>query len=573
MADNGTTVDLQTGAGAAAGHRSSDSIDDELPYSPGKIGRVLRDRYVLVERLGSGGKGTVFKALDRYRADLPEAQQYVAIKILHATAANGEEMLANLRREFYRTQMLSHRNIVNVFELDRDGDVDFFTMEFLEGELLSRIIERLQPLPMSRPQAWAIIREIGSGLEYAHAHNIVHADLKPHNIMITQSGEVRILDFGASSASAEQSPGTRLRPRNAFSSVTPAYASCELLDGRPPDRRDDIYSFACLAYELLAGAHPFQRRRSTEARDLGVVPSRPPGLGRQQWQALTMGLSWHRAGRSIPVRAWLDKLNTGRAAGELPCAHDLESATETLPPAPSFRATALFVVLLMCVTVWVSVARLAGRKFSADPVPVVPASVQADTGPVPTPESAGAPEQLQSASVAKDGGPQNAAALTTPSPASGTQSQVVSNTRRDVSRPRLSAALDNPLFVSASNYRVRSGERFAEIRVHRSSLGSDTPFVWWTEAASAKPGIDYVHQGKVVQSFPKGKSSTSFFVKLVPKASRAQPEVFYIAIADAGHGAASSKVARAAVWLPTNHDQSQPSPIAAMHASPALPVD
>ncbi len=72
-----------------------------------------------------------------------EAQQYVAIKILHATAANREERLASLRREFYRTQMLSHRNIVNVFELDRDGDLDFFTMEYLEGELLSSVMQSI----------------------------------------------------------------------------------------------------------------------------------------------------------------------------------------------------------------------------------------------------------------------------------------------------------------------------------------------------------------------------------------------------------------------------------------------
>jgi serine/threonine protein kinase len=131
----------------------------------------------------------VFKALDRYRSDLPPAQQYVAIKILHATAANHEARLANLRREFYGAQALSHRNIVNVLELDKDGDVDFFTMEFLEGELLSRVMERLQPLPLCRPQAWAIIREIGSALEYAHACNVVHADLKPQNIMVTHSAE------------------------------------------------------------------------------------------------------------------------------------------------------------------------------------------------------------------------------------------------------------------------------------------------------------------------------------------------------------------------------------------------
>jgi serine/threonine protein kinase len=573
-ADDGTTVDLETVAGDAARERPSVSTDDQPPSSRGQIGRVLRDRYVLVERLGSGGKGTVFKALDRYRADLPEAEQYVAIKILHTTAANGEELLANLRREFYRTQALSHRNIVNVFELDRDGDVDFFTMEFLEGELLSRVIERFQPLPMSRPQAWAIIREIGSGLEYAHARNIVHADLKPHNIMITHTGEVRILDFGASSNCAEPSPEDRLRPRRAFSSVTPAYASCELLDGRPSDPRDDIYALACLSYELLAGAHPFQRRRSTEARDLGVVPRRPPGLTRQQWQALTMGLSWHRAGRSISVRAWLNRLNAGRAAGQLPRTHELESAPANSGPAPSFRATALFVVLLICVTVWVSIARLAGRKAGGDgPVPAAAQSAQLSAGSVPAPESAGAPEQPQAASVAKDAGPQNAAALNTPSRTPATQSQVANGTRRDVSRSKLPTASTNPLVVSASDYRVRSGERFAEIRVHRSSLGSDTPFVWWTEAASAKPGIDYVHQGKVLQSFPKGKSSTSFFVKLVPEASRSQPEVFYIAIAEAGRGASSSKAARAAIWLPTNHDQSQPSPTAAIHASPALPVD
>jgi hypothetical protein len=111
--------------------------------------------------------------------------------------------------------------------------------------------------------------------------------------------------------------------------------------------------------------------------------------------------------------------------------------------------------------------------------------------------------------------------------------------------------------VSASNYRIRPGEKFAEIRVYRSSrLNDDTAFVWWTEPASAKPGIDYVHQGKVTQSIPKGKRSTSFFIKLVPNASRTQSEVFYIAIAEAGRGSSLGQVAHAAIWLPTTDDQS-----------------
>jgi len=515
-----------------------------------EIGRVLRGRYVLEKRLGSGGKGTVFKALDRYRADLPEAQQYVAIKILHAAINDDsrEKLLAKLRREFYCVQMLSHRNIVNVFELDRDGDVDFFTMEFIDGELLSSVMARLHPLPLSRPQAWAIIREIGAGLEHAHARNVVHTDLKPHNIMITRSGEVRILDFGASSASAREPPEDHPPPRRAVSTVTPAYACCELLEGRPPDPRDDIYALACLSYELLAGTHPFQRRRSTEARDLGIVPKRPAELSRRQWRALVIGLSWHRAGRSIPIRAWLKKLDTERVALEqLPRSHDLQSApTYSRPGAPSFRATALFVVLLITVTFAVLVTRLApnGQRGSGA---VVSAK---DARPTESPVAA-APMAIQA-------GPQEAAAAVNASPATQPpQSPVANDVRRDVGHSKLPPELPNPIVVTANSYKVRSGEHFAEIRVHRSArLGSDRRFVWWTEAASAKPGVDYVPQEKAMQSFPMGKSSTSFFVKLVPNASRAQPEVFYVAIAEAHHTSSPSQVTRAAVWLPPNDEHS-----------------
>jgi hypothetical protein len=133
------------------------------------------------------------------------------------------------------------------------------------------------------------------------------------------------------------------------------------------------------------------------------------------------------------------------------------------------------------------------------------------------------------------------------------QSPVANEGRRDVNHSKLPTELTDPIVVTANSYRVRSGEHFAEIRVHRSTrLGSDTRFVWWTEAASAKPGVDYVPQEKATQSFPKGKSSTSFFVKLVPNASRAQPEVFYVAIAE--HTSASGQVTRAAVWLPPNDE-------------------
>ena len=172
--------------------------------------------------------------------------------------------------------------------------------------------------------------------------------------------------------------------------------------------------------------------------------------------------------------------------------------------------------------------------------------------------------QLKANSVApiEDGGPagvpvESAAAHYTPSASPRPQLSVANKSRLDDKRSKLATGLTNPIVVSASSYRVRSGENFAEIRVHRSTQSdTDTPFVWWTEADSAKPGIDYVPQDKVTQSFPKRKVTTSFFVKLVPNVSRPQPEVFYIAIADARRPFAFGQIARASVWLPMSDNRS-----------------
>jgi serine/threonine protein kinase len=554
------------------------SNSDDAPHTASlmRVGCVIRNRYVLEERLGIGSKGTVFKALDRYRSDLPEEERYVAIKILHPNAHDRGDLLADFAREFYCAQTLSHESIVNVYEMDRDEDVDFFTMELLEGELLSSVIARLHPAPMSRPQAWAIIRDIGCGLAHAHSRNVVHADLKPHNVMITHSGEVRILDFNNSVGRYVEDVGYR---KPALSSVTPSYACCELLAGRPPDPRDDVYALACLSYELLSGTHPFQRRPATEARDLGIVPKRPPGLTRQQWQTLAMGLSWHRAGRSISVRAWLNKMHTERAAmPRVPGVRGLQTGPvdhrTSGSSSASLRATTMFVVLLMTVSVWVSFVRWAsGSRTGGDDAVAALVANQPDQSNQP--DQPRQPNQRPgevSAATSQDGSPadsgvRNAAPYTAPPQTPESTPKLAGNRGQDASRPRQPPASDRPLVVSAGSYTVRSGEHFAEIRVRRSSLmPSGTEFVWWTEAASAKPGIDYVHQAKVIHSFPKGKDWTSFFIKLVPGASRARREVFYVAIAASGRNASADPVARAAVWLPMNQDHSQSAAERDVHA-------
>lgn len=498
-ANDELTVDLDSNRLRAAGRPPA--------FLRLEVGRVLRDRYEITECLGVGGKGTVFKALDRYRSSLPPAERYVAIKLLHEPPGNRDKTIDALRSELQAAQSLSHPNIVKVYDVDRDEDVDFFTMELLEGELLSALMRRFQPLTLSRPHAWSIIRQIASGLEHAHSRRIVHADLKPQNIMITNSGEVRILDFGSSHRFAKE---IEVEPSwRGSSSATPAYACCELLDGRVPDPRDDLYALACIAYELLTGTHPFQRRRANEARDFGVVPVRPSGLSRRQWRVLAKGLSWHRAGRSISVADWSKELNPGSESAEpVKSIADLKPAPMRVHTPPAVRPSAVFSVLVSIAAVSLLFVRLApGGKVSGEVL------------------SAAAINERAAARAAQTGEPAGNAPAGAPSLTSVQMS----------SPAQLNATHGTPILPG--EYQVRPGQHFAEIRVHRPAHAhSDAPLTWWTEPASAKPGVDYVNQAKVSQSFPKGQDSMSVFVKLLPEAKRSQPEVFYIAVVGKGQG-------------------------------------
>ena len=152
--DSEFTVDLQDTARSPNCTQPTGTTGDV----PDLSGRVLANRYTLIRLLGSGGMGRVFKALDWQRRDLPEPDRHVALKILRQEVGGGSKLFADLRREFYCAQSLSHPNIVKVFELVQDGDVGFFTMELLSGELLSTRLKRTCPQPPSRQFAWSVIR-------------------------------------------------------------------------------------------------------------------------------------------------------------------------------------------------------------------------------------------------------------------------------------------------------------------------------------------------------------------------------------------------------------------------------
>ncbi|MEP7312216.1 MAG: serine/threonine-protein kinase, partial [Pseudomonadota bacterium] len=309
------------------------------------LGLQLRDRFILKELLGEGGMSCVYRASDRQRESFANQEGQVAIKMLRANLATRPDALRALRLEYDRAQRLAHPSIIKVFDLDTDGDRHFITMELLQGELLSEVIRRLRPEPMRREQAWAIIAQLGDALAYAHERNVIHADIKPGNVMITHDGDLRLFDFGAAWL-AQREPWIYETNGTSLQGATPTYASADRLCGDAPTTRDDIFSFCCLAYELLCGEHPYDRRPANLARDSGAKLKRIPDLSHRQWRALRQGLAFRREDRPADLRVVLGELGATLEQTRQPLLLNLRSA----PQRTASRVTGLSMVLLGTLT-------------------------------------------------------------------------------------------------------------------------------------------------------------------------------------------------------------------------------
>lgn len=283
-------------------------------------GRTLRGRFVLEELIASGGMGSVFKARDLFKEQAQDRNPHVAIKVIHDDLRDNPSALTALEREASRTQRLSHTNIIHVFDFDRDGDVVFMTMELLAGESLNQVMKRHKGRPLELQFVNHIISGVGQALAHAHRQRVVHSDIKPNNIFLTQDNVVKVLDFGiARMLAAHESDKTLFDAAVQLGAYTPAYVSCEVIEGAEPDPRDDIYALAVVAYELLAGRHPFGRMLATDARDGGIAPKPIPGLTRGQLRALSRGLAFARADRTQTVDEFLaDFLDRNRRTILLP---------------------------------------------------------------------------------------------------------------------------------------------------------------------------------------------------------------------------------------------------------------
>ena len=293
-------------------HPSRDKPSQPGVAPPGErlvIGQVLSGRYRIERELGEGGMGVVYLARDEQVAG-----ETFAVKVLKEPL--DPQALDLLREEVRKTRKLSHPYIVDVHSVNVDGTHLYVLMEYLEGKSLHTLLDEEFGRGMAFSHAWPIIEDVAGALGYAHDHNVIHSDLKPANIFVTTSGRAKLLDFGI----ARVSRGPLLDKRSGPRALTPPYASCELLEGKEADRRDDIYSFACVIYEMLSGERPFGDLTALEARDVGTRVPPLQVLSHGQNAALSKALAFGREARTNSVEKLLQGLVTTQKPTARPAA-------------------------------------------------------------------------------------------------------------------------------------------------------------------------------------------------------------------------------------------------------------
>ncbi|WP_462402777.1 serine/threonine-protein kinase [Pseudomonas sp. Marseille-QA0332] len=267
---------------------------------PGVLPPILNDRYKLEGLLGAGGMGLVYRARDLLSERFGEPDPYCAIKLLRDDVAECPGASALLYSEFALASHLPHPNVVRVhgFEVDGGCQRAFFSMQLLRGKPLDRVLcERPQGLAWDELRG--IVLPLLEALAFAHDRGVLHGDIKPSNLMLTEHGP-QLFDFGLGQALGGALSGLARLSRDRIHAWTPAYAAPELRDGAALSPATDVFAAACLIYELVSGQRPF----GADARLLREAPAnqrlqRPAHLPARAWGALLQALALEPAQRRI----------------------------------------------------------------------------------------------------------------------------------------------------------------------------------------------------------------------------------------------------------------------------------
>jgi serine/threonine protein kinase len=564
-----TVADTQHNAPRSFGTRVSLLTDDTPtiqlwngrapPAPPGPVaaepapGSILCSRYVLEQVMGRGGTSVVFRARDlRPGAPRGKAANVVALKLLHAGLRANPIALTQLSREFRQMQCLSHRGIVRVFDMDCDGEVSFISMELVAGGTVNSWMHT----PASDSEAFGIITQCCEALEYAHSLGILHGDVKPSNVLLASDGTAKLIDFG----STPNPGGGTAVGFDASVGTTPLYASPQILDGLRAERRDDIFSLACLSYSILSrGRHPFGGHPSFEDGRAKSAPTYVRAIPPALFEVIERGLSAERERRPASVREFLALLT---AAERRQRAATTSVATVTRPEpgtagdTPS-RSTAPTLLRQIRLT-----ARSLARPRAAGAALVAFDGFDGHRSPDRNARSfarlivailaiAGATEFLQlhtrrDVIAAADVPAAVAATLVAPASAAGAQSETMPQSEPPAHEAGL-ISFEGPT-VHAS-----AGQSMVAISVKRlQDRTGNASFAWRVERGSAQPGIDYERVEPRTARFIEGQAVRTLFIPLINTRAPLMPRgplTFTVALERVAGGPALGRFARITVAI------------------------
>ena len=244
---SGVTLPAENNPGATAAWSIAVTPPIDAPYAQGEelVGTLLAERYEILQLLGQGGMGAVYKARDA------ELERLVALKLIRPELASNPEILRRFKQELILAREVTHRNVIRIFDLGQAKGFKFITMEFVEGRDLRAVLRERPKIPPE--ETVQIIAQVCRALESAHAAGVVHRDLKPQNIMLDAKNRVYVMDFGI--AHSLETPGMT---QTGTLMGTPEYMSPEQARGFKVDERTDLFSLGIIFYELLTGISPYK---------------------------------------------------------------------------------------------------------------------------------------------------------------------------------------------------------------------------------------------------------------------------------------------------------------------------
>jgi serine/threonine protein kinase len=531
----------------AAVERLAPSAPVQRPASPAAQpaalipGAVLCDRYLLEQVVGCGGTSVVFRARDMLSSTTAAPNARVAIKTPRPEMGHPARAALRLKYEFEHARRLSHPNIVRVFDLQEDAGRRFITMELIEGKLLSDLVRDWTIVPVQLTHK--ILHACADALSHAHSRDVVHGDFKPGNVFITSDEDVRIVDFGAAVAPSA-ADDTRIP------AGTPAYASPQVLSGEKPDPRDDVFSFACVAYELLTGQHPFERVSSLQARDEQRIPPRAWNLSTAQWLSLVSGLSWQREQRPADIQMLMARLQPKPPEVAATQATPVHAPSEELMPADlpadlipkqrswgffAFVACALFVTYLAVqhrndvdkhVASPASAATISHAPASMTPS-AMPGAMPASTTATVVEEAMGSPAPASGhpsildespGSKSSIGKPQHEEVAAPPSKAaassSSSSSQAVAPATTKPAARASPAALSEISFESRTVVTSESSVAAVFLIKRSQPLRGRVRVSWTAVSGTADAGIDFASNASGTVEFADGQAQRAIYVPL-----------------------------------------------------------